>query len=355
MKDESNNLIGEYSTDQDGYIELRDILTDGKSEIKLKVKEIAAAQGYVLDSTVRTLRIRRGETTELVVENTPVLGQIQVVKKSSQDNPVTNQLKGSLLQGSVFEIENAETGRIVDTITTDSRGIAASNPLPLGRYFVREIKAPRFYQLNTQKVEVKLKVEGDVVRIEMYNDAASIKTSIKKTGNYTVDAGDNMRYDITNVANQSNVPLDNFFWHDRIPTDAVRVGIITTGTYNARVWYKITYKTNKNGYRVLADNLLSTNRYSFKVDSGSLKLAIGEYVTDIRYEFGTVHAGFRMTEKATVYVYVPPYMANGYNITNRVDCGGSYQGEWDSSTSAWVTKIHRAPIYTKPTLPKTGY
>lgn len=355
VKDEANNLIGEYSTDQDGYIELRDILTDGKSEIKLKVEEIAAAQGYVLDSTVRTLRIRRGETTELVVENTPVLGQIQVVKKSSQDNPVTNQLKGSLLQGAVFEIENAETGRIVDTITSDSRGIAASNPLPLGRYFVREIKAPRFYQLNTQKVEVKLKVEGDVVRIEMYNDAASIKTSIKKTGNYTVDAGDNMRYDITNVANQSNVPLDNFFWHDRIPTDAVRVGTITTGTYNTRVWYKITYKTNKNGYRTLADNLLSTNRYSFKVDSGSLKLAIGEYVTDIRYEFGTVPAGFKMTEKATVYVYVPPYMANGYNITNRVDCGGSYQGEWDSSTSAWVTKIHRAPIYTKPTLPKTGY
>ena len=355
VKDEANNLIGEYSTDQDGYIELRDILTDGKSEIKLKVEEIAAAQGYVLDSTVRTLRIRRGETTELVVENTPVLGQIQVVKKSSQDNPVTNQLKGSLLQGAVFEVENAETGRIVDTITTDFRGIAASNPLPLGRYFVREIKAPRFYQLNTQKVEVKLKVEGDVVRIEMYNDAASIKTSIKKTGNYTVDAGDNMRYDITNVANQSNVPLDNFFWHDRIPTDAVRVGTITTGTYNARVWYKITYKTNKNGYRVLADNLLSTNRYSFKVDSGSLKLASGEYVTDIRYEFGTVPAGFKMTEKATVYVYVPPYMANGYNITNRVDCGGSYQGEWDSSTSAWVTKIHRAPIYTKPTLPKTGY
>lgn len=355
VKDEANNLIGEYSTDQDGYIELRDILTDGKSEVKLKVEEIAAAPGYVLDSTVRTLRIRRGETTELVVENTPVLGQIQVVKKSSQDNPVTNQLKGSLLQGAVFEIENAETGRIVDTITSDSRGIAASNPLPLGRYFVREIKAPRFYQLNTQKVEVKLKVEGDVVRIEMYNDAASIKTSIKKTGNYTVDAGDNMRYDITNVANQSNVPLDNFFWHDRIPTDAVRVGTITTGTYNARVWYKITYKTNKNGYRTLADNLLSTNRYSFKVDSGSLKLAIGEYVTDIRYEFGTVPAGFRMTEKATVYVYVPPYMENGYNITNRVDCGGSYQGEWDSSTSAWVTKIHRAPIYTKPTLPQTGY
>lgn len=355
IKDEHNNLLGEYSTDQDGYIELDDLLTDGKSEIKIKVEEIAAAEGYVLDDTVRTLHIRRGETTELVVENTPILGQIQVVKKSAQDNPVTNQPKGSLLEGAVFEITNADTGRVVDTMTSDSRGIAASNPIPLGRYYVQEIQAPRFYQLNSGKVEVKLKVEGDVVRIEMYNDAANINTSIEKTGNYTVDAGSNMRYDFTNIANNSNVPLDNFFWHDRIPTDAVRAGTLTTGTYNARVWYKITYKTNVNDYRTLADNLLSTNRYSFKIDSGSLKLASGEYVTDIRFEFGTVPAGFKMTEKATLLVYVPAYMSGGYNIINRADCGGSYQGEWDNSTSTWVTKIYRAPTYTKPTLPQTGF
>ena len=355
IKDEHNNLLGEYSTDQDGYIELDDLLTDGKSEIKIKVEEIAAAEGYVLDDTVRTLRIRRGETTELVVENTPILGQIQVVKKSAQDNPVTNQPKGSLLEGAVFEITNADTGRVVDTMTSDSRGIAASNPIPLGRYYVQEIQAPRFYQINSEKVEVKLKVEGDVVRIEMYNDAANINTSIEKTGNYTVDAGSNMRYDFTNIANNSNVPLDNFFWHDRIPTDAVRAGTLTTGTYNARVWYKITYKTNENDYRTLADNLLSTNRYSFKIDSGSLKLASGEYVTDIRFEFGTVPAGFKMTEKATLLVYVPAYMSGGYNIINRADCGGSYQGEWDNSTSTWVTKIYRAPTYTKPTLPQTGF
>ena len=355
IKDEHNNLLGEYSTDQDGYIELDELLTDGQSEIKIKVEEIAAAEGYVLDDTVRTLRIRRGETTELVVENTPILGQIQVVKKSAQDNPATNQPKGSLLEGAVFEITNADTGRVVDTMTSDARGVAASNPIPLGRYYVQEVQAPRFYQLNTQKVEVKLKVEGDVVQIEMYNDAANINTSIEKTGNYTVDAGSNMRYDFANIANNSNVPLDNFFWHDRIPTDAVRAATLTTGTYNARVWYKITYKTNANDYRTLADNLLSTNRYSFKIDSGSLKLASGEYVTDIRFEFGTVPAGFKMTEGASLYVYVPAYMSGGYNIINRADCGGSYQGEWDNSTSTWVTKIYRAPTYTNPTLPQTGF
>ena len=66
-----------------------------------------------------------------------------------------------------------------------------------------------------------------------------------------------------------------------------------------------------NDYRTLADNLLSTNRYSFKIDSGSLKLASGEYVTDVRFEFGTVPAGFKMTEGASLYVYVPEYMTGG--------------------------------------------
>lgn len=243
-------MVGDYTTDQDGYIELEDELTEGK----YKVEEISLPSGYVLDSTVRTLRVKKGETTELVIENTPVLGQIQILKKSAQDNPVFNTPKGSLL-------------------------------------------------------------------------AANIKTTITKQRNYVVDAGDNMRYDFTGIGNAGSVPLDNFFWHDRIPTDAVRAATITTGTYNARVWYSITYKTNLGGYRTLADNLLSTNRYLFKIDAGSLRLAKNEYVTDIRYEFGTVPAGFQMTEKATLLVFVPAYMKNGYSIINRADVGGQYQGE----------------------------
>ena len=62
-----------------------------------------------------------------------------------------------------------------------------------------------------------------------------------------------------------------------------------------------------------------------------------------------------MTEKATLLVYVPAYMSGGYNIINHADAGGSYQGEWDNSTSTWVTKIYRVPTYTKPTLPQTGF
>ena len=55
--------------------------------------------------------------------------------------------------------------------------------------------------------------------------------TITKRGNAEVLAGSQMRYDIT-AANTSNVPLESFFWYDRIPTDAARATVLTTGTYS---------------------------------------------------------------------------------------------------------------------------
>lgn len=375
IKTEDNKVVGEYTTDQDGCIEVNDLLTNGVSSLKYKVEQITSVAGYEVNTTVQTLVVNLGEVTELVIENTPILGQIQIVTKAGQDNIVTNQVKGTLLEGAVYEITDSLTNRVVDTITSDSRGVAASNPIPLGTYYVQQIQASQYYQINNQKVQVNLKVKGDVIRVEVYNDASNLKTTIQQSGNYTVDVGSNMRYDITGIANNSNVSVTNFYWHDRIPTDAVRVGSITTGTYNARAWYKITYKTNKNDYRVLADNLLTTSNYSFKVDAGSLGLSTGEYVTDIRCEFsGNIPAGFKMTQKATVYVYVPAGIGSGYTIINRADVGGSYQGEWDSASCSWSTTVYvplakpqvttqtvpQTPAQTIPTptpskLPQTGY
>ena len=237
-------------------------------------------------------------------------------------------------------------------MTSDSRGIAASNPIPLGRYYVQEVQAPRFYQLNNEKVEARLKVEGDVVQIEMYNDPANIQTTIEKTGNYTVDAGSNMRYDFTNIANNSNVTLDNFFWHDRIPTDAVRAATLTTGTYNARLYYKVTFKTNLSDYRTLASNLLTSNNYSLSLNAATLGLAQGEYVTDVRFEFGTVPSGFASVVKPTMRVQVLGTVSNGYQIINRADVGGQYLNEWQTAKATWVTTVCR---FNNNPLPKTGY
>ena len=93
--------------------------------------------------------------------------------------------------------------------------------------------------------------------------------------------------------------LNSFFWHDRIPTDATRAISITTGTYNQRLYYKVTVKTNLNDYRTLASNLLTSNNYSLSLNAATLDLVQGEYVTDVRFEFGTVPSGFANVVKPT--------------------------------------------------------
>ena len=134
------------------------------------------------------------------------------------------------------------------------------------------------------------------------------------------------------VANNSNVPLENFYLHDRFPTDCATAKTITTGTYNTRLNYQITYKTNYNDYRVLATNLLSTNNYAF--DLSAISLMQDEVVTDVRLEFGKVPAGFASVVKPTVTIQTSANLANGYQVVNRADAGGQYMSQWETGRAA---------------------
>lgn len=152
------------------------------------------------------------------------------------------------------------------------------------------------------------------------------------------------------MANNSNVPLENFYLHDRFPTDCATAKTITTGTYNTRLNYQITYKTNYNDYRVLATNLLSTNNYAF--DLSAISLMQDEVVTDVRLEFGKVPAGFASVVKPTVTIQTSANLANGYQVVNRADAGGQYMSQWETGRAAWITLIVKL---NQPNLPKTGY
>ena len=113
------------------------------AEGKYKLKEVKC-DGYVVDPTIRTVELKSGETTELTVENRPMRGQIQIVKKAGADNPITKDKAGALLEGAEFTIYNDKL-EVVDTITTDSRGVATSKPLPLATYAIKETASPEYY------------------------------------------------------------------------------------------------------------------------------------------------------------------------------------------------------------------
>ena len=346
--DSSRNPIMEVTTDQDGYAHVDKELTAGKYYIR----ELEAADGYILDKQYKTVYVEAGKTSTIEWENTAVTGQIQITKFAAEPNAITGQAGGVTLKGATFEIVRERSGKVVDYITTDARGVAASKPLPLGRYLIREVSAPAYYQVSAETFDVTLEYAGQIIKLAAYNKPAELGVTLTKTGIKEVLAGSKMSYRFT-IANTSNMDLQNFYFHDKIPYDVTTVSALTTGTYNARLTYRILYKTNYNDYRVLASNLLSTNNYSFGLSG--LQLMAGEVVTDIYFDFGTVPSGFQSVTKPTLMVSVNPRTANKYYVTNRADAGGKFGETWQSANASWITIVRNLTPVRKPLLPKTGY
>ncbi len=349
--DQNKNPIGEYTTDDQGYIYIDDLTVKGKG--KLFIRELEAAEGYELDKEYKTVYVQPGKTIEIEWENVPITGQFQIRKYAAEYNEVTGTAAGAPLKGAVYEISEARSGKVVDYITTDARGVAASKPLPLGRYKITEVTAPPYWKLSGTVFDETLEYSGQIIKLSDYDKPSNLGVTITKRGNAQALAGSQMRYDIT-VGNTSNVALENFYWHDRVPTDATRATVLTTGTYSARLNYRVLYKTNyRTGYQVLASNLLTSSNYSFSLNA--IPMQAGEYVTDVYFDFGKVPVGFQSTINPTLTVQVLGTVANNYQIINRADVGGKYQGTWETGQATWLTIVRRLTPPNLPTLPKTGY
>ena len=349
LYDSDNEPIGQFETDDEGYIWIRKELPEGK----YKLRELEPAEGYISDDSEKTFYLQKGRTTEIEWENTPEVGQIVITKRSSEFNELTGLPAGSPLSGAVFEIYNT-TGNLVDKISSGNNGVAASKGLPVGVYTIKEVSAPRYYALNDKTLLAEIRHNGDIVRFEVLNSSISLNLTIQKKGPNAASPGQTIQYDIYEVQNGSSGTLENFYIHDRIPTDATRALKIVTGTYSERMYYKITYKTNYRDYRVLAENLLTKNSYEYSLHPNVLGLANGEYVTDVRLEFPKASPGFKMLENMSVFCQVMPNMPKDYRIVNRADVGGRYGNEWESAKTSWNTTVWT--VNTPPvTLPKTGY
>ena len=347
LYDSNHNPIGEYVTDQDGYLYADEGLEDGRYYLR----EIKAADGYVLDPELKTIYIRYGSTTEIEWSNTAECGQIQIIKKSADDNATNGLPAGTLLEGAVFEIYD-KAGNVVDTIKSDRNGRAVSKTLPLSRYTVREIKAPANYSINPTVMTAYLEFNGQIVTFEVQNTSVSTGVSIKKTGPVQAVPGQPIRYVFSQIKNSSNIALDSFYWRDQLPAQ-VTLSKIVTGSYNQPLSYKVVYKANLSGdYRTLADNLSTSKVYVLDARPAVLGLAANERVAEVMFVFGNVKAGFAQVETPYIYATARSGLANNSGIVNVADVGGLYNGQWIQAVSRWLTTV-----YTKTTvkLPKTGY
>ena len=345
--DSNKNPIGEYVSDDRGYVYVDDL-----SSGRYYVRELDN-EGYLVDDELKTVYIRDGATTEVTWENTPITAQIQIWKKSADDNAINGFPAGTPLEGAVFEIYN-KANALVDTIESNSRGLAVSKPLPLGRYIVKEVASPQYYSVSDEEVTVYLEHEGQIVQIEFLNESVYTNVSISKSGYTEVVPGQEIRYTFKDIGNNSTVPLDSFYWRDTLPTDAVRLDKIITGTYSARLNYKVVFQTNlSNTQRVLADNLNTLQNYTLDASPAALGLASNEYVTQVTFLFGRVPGGFRQVETPYIYCDVLSSLPHEYRFANKCDVGGMWKNQWIQATDRWVTIIYRGgPV---PTLPRTGY
>lgn len=347
LYDSSNTPIGQYTSDDRGYVYIED-LEAGRYYLRELENE-----GYVPDTQKKTVYVKSGETTEVAWENTPITGQIQITKTSEDYNSMNGWPAGTPIPNTVFEIYHYRTGELVDTIKTDKNGVAVSKPLPLGRYKIVESQAAEFYGLDKTPIEVEIEFAGQIVKTAMTNKSVYTNVSIKKTGYVEVMPGQSIRYDFSGIANHSTTSLTSFYWRDTLPTQAVRLDKIITGTYNVPGNYKIVYQTNlSNGtWRTMYDNLSTMQNYTLDASPVALGLASNEYVTQFMVSFGVVPSNFRQVEAPRVYCNVVSWLTGGAQFVNQADVGGVYNEQWIMATSRWVTKVYKP---AEP-LPQTGY
>ena len=193
--------IDTYYTDSTGKLMLPEALSYGNYEIV----EQNTCYGYVLDSTPVPFKVD-GSKTVVTVEkhNIAQKGTITVAKTGEVFSTVsqTDRLCQPVyetkdLQGAVYEITAAEDvytldgtlryakGAVVDEITTEKDGRATSKPLYLGKYEIREIKAPYGMVLNGESQTVELTYAGQEISItetsaEFCNERQKAEISLAK-------------------------------------------------------------------------------------------------------------------------------------------------------------------------------
>ena len=248
----SNLTIDTFYTNGEGYLITPEMLVYGKG---YQLVEVQAPYGYVLDSTPITFDITEDNATEenaltlvkVNKANTAQKGKITVTKEGEsfvgvnaigEDTPIYQPVFEITKQkGAVYSITAAEDivtpdgtvrvkkGTVVDTVTTGSNGTATSKELYLGKYTVKEQKAPDGMVISDEVHTVELAYAGQEVAVtdtatSFYNERQKVNITLAKAmeRNEAFEIGDNgeilnvtfglfAEEDIT-AANGDTIPAD---------------------------------------------------------------------------------------------------------------------------------------------------
>lgn len=209
-----------YYTDSTGKLMIPKALPFGNYEII----EQCTAYGYVLDSTPVPFKVDGTETIVTVEKhNVAQKGRITVTKTgevfssvSESDDLYQPVFSACGLAGAVYEITAAEDvytldgtlryakGTVVAEITTDRTGKATTEPLYLGKFEVKEIKAPYGMVISDEVHSVELNYAGQEIEIietatNFYNERQKAEISLDKVLEQNEKFGIGMNNEILSV------------------------------------------------------------------------------------------------------------------------------------------------------------
>ena len=180
-KDNSNIILEGVKfeiTDKDGYIYERVTNKDGIAEVnnirigKVQIKEMETNEDYVLSKEIYGTEIEYDKCIEIAIENEKKKGKIEIHKVDEEDNSI----KIPNVEFAILDKNN----EVVDKIITDENGKAISRKLPIGEYYLKEVKTNNKYLLNEEIIKFSIKEEKNTI-LNIKNKKIKGKIQIIKT------------------------------------------------------------------------------------------------------------------------------------------------------------------------------
>lgn len=170
--------IYEYTTGEDGYTKLDNWNLIGKT---VYVREKFVPAPYIKSDEIKTFKVTNGGNIELKFTNKKAKGEIRVLK--------ADKGTGKGLAGAEFELykNSVDKSNLIGKFNTKNDGKLTIDSLELGKYILREIKAPEGYFIDESNRDTEFNleyknqtVEKVVVEKKITNDKITTEVELTK-------------------------------------------------------------------------------------------------------------------------------------------------------------------------------
>ncbi|MDA1679577.1 SpaA isopeptide-forming pilin-related protein [Bacillus cereus group sp. TH152-1LC] len=159
IEDSKGKVVGDLVTNEEGEAISKELPIGNYTLV-----EVEAPKGYKLLKDKIAVKIEKDTVVEIKIGNKKLpdpTGQFEIEKVDDKD--INLKLKGA-----VFQVLDKE-GKEVTRLTTDEKGKGISNQLALGKYTIKEIKAPNGYMLLRDPIEIEITEEVRTQKLTVKN------------------------------------------------------------------------------------------------------------------------------------------------------------------------------------------